>query len=122
MDNLYWWLADGYTHDGKPLTGTGYTLWPAGHLRSETEFVKGTECGKSRRWYESGQLAEEIELRDGALDGVHREWFENGALKVERTGQGGVVIACRRWDERGSLVESRRDPRRCSRGVQATAT
>src|SRR5262245_50427921 len=109
MDNLDSWMADGYAHDGKPFTGTGYRLWPSGQLRFEAEFVDGIECGKQRRWYESGQLAEELDLRNGALDGVHREWFENGALTVEETGKRGRVIVYQRWDERGSLVESRRD-------------
>lgn len=105
MSDLRWHAGHGfYTHQEIPFTGVAFTI-EGGVLTSETEYQDGLRSGAHQEWYPEGGLAAEGAFRGGTIHGVYREWYPDGRLAAEETGEYGILLSEKRWDESGRLVK-----------------
>ena len=74
-----------------------------------TQFRDGYRHGPSRTLYPNGALHSEGMYEFNQPAGTDRTWYPDGRLREESVYEGGRLVAYRRWDEDGVLVESSED-------------
>ncbi len=90
--------------DGLPFEGVSVERWPAGHLKSRTEWRGGRLHGVVREWYESGRLKSAGTLRCGSSHGLFRSYHSLGRPQIKKFCHSGYVITELEWNPQGDLV------------------
>lgn len=86
------------------FSGTLYSRFENGSVRSEHEYFEGRPEGRHRGYHADGSRAYLMYFREGMKVGEHKAWYENGQIKykyyfVEDKAEG----SHRNWSEDGSL-------------------
>ncbi len=98
--------VDGFYYYNEVIfTGTTYTEYSDGTLRSEAQYYNGLRWGKSKEWYKNGKLAAQSEFFMDVMHGIAQEWSLFGQLTSEIICEYGIVLHQREWDEEGNLKE-----------------
>lgn len=93
--------------NGKPFTGTMYTLFPDTKDTARiVQYLQGKEHGTWKQFYPDGTLLDQREFDRGQKVGELVAWWENGQKKLhyhfEKDEYEGT---CREWNEDGRLVQ-----------------
>ncbi len=94
-----------YIYQGDLFTGTAYSLFKEGHLRSEQRFREGLLWGLTQEWYKNGTLYHEAHFFRDVIHGTRKEWHENGQMSEFSECRFGIVLESRVWDEKGHVIK-----------------
>jgi hypothetical protein len=92
-------------YNGELFTGEAFELDSKGEiLLSESHYIKGTEWGITKIWYDTRQLEYQTNYYLGQKHGEALQWFENGQLKSKECYKMGARLRKEEYDENGNLI------------------
>ena len=91
-------------------SGINYVCYENGNLASYYNVKNGIKNGEMVSFFPNGQVKEMKHIDKNTLEGIQKEFYENGLIKLVEYRLLGRLMAFKKFDEQGNILEEKKAP------------